>query len=185
SGGNQALYIQCNKFINLKEGITIKNSTLQNHTFGLDPNNQFTNILNYDIANYGSVPFAYNVNLSTPWTNPSTFYGTVFTSFVSSNECQITSPPRRSPSNDENIEKKESNLSVYPNPTNGSVKILLTDFEEKAQIYLYETSGKLIYTSEVLEENFTLDLSNYENGIYQLIISSGEQILRRKILLNK
>lgn len=61
-----------------------------------------------------------------------------------------------------------SNLSVYPNPTKGEVKINIPSSEKEVGIELYTTDGKLIskrvYT--ITNGEAILDLSRYQEGIY-------------------
>lgn len=80
-----------------------------------------------------------------------------------------------------NIFENQLNARLYPNPTNSILNIELNAI---SQIEIYDISGKLwIQETDVL--NTSLDLSALNSGVYLVRIVSENQILNRKILLNK
>ncbi len=79
-------------------------------------------------------------------------------------------------------------LNLYPNPTNGLLNI---DFEtyknENILIEIYSIVGNKIAEKEITavfgKHNETLDLRNYDKGIYMIIISSNSgKIIRRVVI---
>ncbi len=75
-----------------------------------------------------------------------------------------------------------SNISVYPNPSNGLVTITYGTFEP-TQIQVYDISGKLILTKESLNVSETnLDLSSASQGIYFIKISSENQGVVKRLI---
>jgi hypothetical protein len=82
------------------------------------------------------------------------------------------------------VEKEEitiSELSIYPNPTNGIFSVSWDNLEvEKIQIFSYQ--GNLIYTQDVAnnENKKQIDLQGLNSGIY--IVKVGEEV--RKIVLH-
>lgn len=75
-----------------------------------------------------------------------------------------------------------SNISVYPNPSNGLVTIAYGTFEP-TQIQVYDISGKLILTKENLNVSETnLDLSSASQGIYFIKISSENQSVVKRLI---
>ena len=75
-----------------------------------------------------------------------------------------------------------SNISVYPNPSNGLVTITYGTFEP-TQIQVYDISGKLILTKESLNVSETnLDLSSASQGIYFIKISSENQSVVKRLI---
>jgi Secretion system C-terminal sorting domain len=75
-----------------------------------------------------------------------------------------------------------SNISVYPNPSNGFVTIAYGTFEP-TQIQVYDISGKLILTKENLNVSETnLDLSSASQGIYFIKISSENQSVVKRLI---
>jgi hypothetical protein len=63
-----------------------------------------------------------------------------------------------------NPNKLESNIEVFPNPSNGRFEC---DVAEPLDYTLYDFRGKFIQSGEALE-NFSIDISHLDNGIYYL-----------------
>jgi hypothetical protein len=79
----------------------------------------------------------------------------------------------------------ENLISVYPNPSKGM-------FELKAdiaieQLEVYSSEGKLVY-SQKLEHNIkatSLNLSTEVSGVYYLLIINGNDVIRKKIIIQR
>lgn len=88
-----------------------------------------------------------------------------------------------------NINKEETKVNAFPNPTNGIINFeydLESDFES-ANILISNVLGEMIEEKQILntEGKLVLDLSNYESGIYfYTIIVDNKAIISRKIVLN-
>lgn len=65
------------------------------------------------------------------------------------------------------------NISVFPNPANDFITIDLGNYTEKAEISIYDISGKIVLNKTITEENAKLDISNIPNGMYLIKISDG------------
>jgi hypothetical protein len=58
-------------------------------------------------------------------------------------------------------------ISVYPNPTNGVVNINLTaELAKNASLEVYDALGKLVVKQVLTNELNTINMSNFDNGIY-------------------
>jgi len=87
------------------------------------------------------------------------------------------------------IEEQSQNESfnLYPNPTNGKLTVdyIITESASKAQIEIYDLTGKLIQviSNLVKEENsIQLDLSEFDSGLYTSLYKiDGKQISSKKI----
>jgi hypothetical protein len=84
------------------------------------------------------------------------------------------------------FESNELMQAAYPNPTSSSIVYpLISDQSQTVTIYVVDNLGRTIETVEHQLEKGTyypvLDLSNYKNGIYQLIMISetGEKLVQR------
>jgi hypothetical protein len=78
------------------------------------------------------------------------------------------------------VEKAErTNVLIYPNPSNGRYTIRLTG---KASISVYNITGQLIQASVINNEG-TVDLTGYSNGIYLVRIfqENGSELSRQLI----
>lgn len=76
-------------------------------------------------------------------------------------------------------------ISVYPNPTNGSFNV---DFNNAKGIKVMNTLGVIVYDEkfeQLTEGSKNIDLSNFANGIYMVIVSNEKGTSNHKVLLNK
>lgn len=74
-------------------------------------------------------------------------------------------------------------LLVYPNPSNGLFVLDLTGIsKEEYTAAVYDVSGKLIFEAK---NTNTLDLSNFNNGIYTLTIKTNTTSITKKLSLIK
>jgi hypothetical protein len=75
----------------------------------------------------------------------------------------------------------DQTVNLYPNPTNGSVRISLPT-KETSKIAVYDINGRLLIQTIKNEENFSLDLSKYSAGIYILKMEiKGREFIRKII----
>ncbi|MBL7895742.1 MAG: SBBP repeat-containing protein [Bacteroidia bacterium] len=79
---------------------------------------------------------------------------------------------------------QEKAISIYPNPTND--KVYFFNKEELIQSFkLLNSIGQcLIEKTNIQFHNVTLDLSDYQNGIYFLEVNSADCITRTKLVKN-
>lgn len=75
-------------------------------------------------------------------------------------------------------------VNLYPNPTTGVIKFSAIKYPDNVTlIEIYNTSGIKIYESLTYQE--TIDISAFENGIYEVRISFGSVVKFQKIILSK
>lgn len=77
---------------------------------------------------------------------------------------------------------------IHPNPTNGQLHIKISGFSDVSSIQLYDLSGKSFYRESIKnidQQNYikTLDLSEYESGIYLLQLMDNQRVITKKIIL--
>ena len=81
-----------------------------------------------------------------------------------------------------------TNISVYPNPSRGEFNISF-DLERRQDVNLSITNylGKVVFTEELKDQegqyNKTIDLGNKANGIYMLNITTNNQNINHKIII--
>ena len=78
----------------------------------------------------------------------------------------------------ENSEKK---VKVFPNPTNGLVRIQ-TGGQSVVEVQVFDLFGKMLFQQSVNEDDFSVDLSNYSSGTYLLRIISNEGVETVKVV---
>jgi hypothetical protein len=86
---------------------------------------------------------------------------------------------------------QENNFSIYPNPVRDVFNISFLSIEKKMiGIEIYDPSGKLIIKKNALVQtgNNTIpinDLFGKLHGLYLVVVSSGSETTKEKILLMK
>ena len=77
----------------------------------------------------------------------------------------------------------ENNITIYPNPTSDKINF---DFANNdiLQINISDITGKTIISKTEVQQNETIDLSNFENGIYFINIQTTNEIFTTKIIKN-
>ncbi len=80
-------------------------------------------------------------------------------------------------------EVQEFSISVYPNPTQNSVKISFESNKVSGFYRVTDIAGREVMNGEFSELNSVeLDLSNEKNGVYFLSVSKGDTVVTRKII---
>lgn len=77
----------------------------------------------------------------------------------------------------------ERSTLIFPNPTNGYLK--LTSNQNVDEVALYTTTGKLVKKIRIdsFENELQLNLTNLEKGIYILTISAQDQKIWKKLII--
>lgn len=73
------------------------------------------------------------------------------------------------------IDLSNVNISVYPNPTEGTFTIELADFSSSVKIEILNTLGKVVYTNILTSPKTMLDINEFANGIYLVRLTNGEK----------
>ena len=79
------------------------------------------------------------------------------------------------------INEHEINVSVYPNPTTGQFRIQNSEFRIQS-VEVYDVFGKLISSTEVNDNDVTIDVSNYNNGVYFTRIRTENGTVTKKVV---
>jgi hypothetical protein len=79
------------------------------------------------------------------------------------------------------IKAADNSVSLFPNPTTGTLNLLLSENHGFNQINVYDVSGKVVLLSAVSEtdRNKILDVSNLPSGIYHLKLVGLNTIIKR------
>ena len=75
-------------------------------------------------------------------------------------------------------------IVIYPNPTQGQLKIDLEGYEENGNsgLYLYNLSGSLVTSKSPVKSSNELNLSGYPIGTYILKIVVGDKKIEWRII---
>jgi len=76
-----------------------------------------------------------------------------------------------------------STVSVFPNPTTGNLNVQLPNQSEGQHIKVINLLGKVVYEQDASDaSNLSIDLSNYEDGMYLLEWSNGKESVTKQII---
>jgi hypothetical protein len=78
-------------------------------------------------------------------------------------------------------EKEKTTYKVYPNPSSGIFNIGFSFEEINKPIYIFDLTGRIVFTSLIENDLKTIDLSELSTGIYILTIDNHSQ----KIIVDK
>jgi hypothetical protein len=82
---------------------------------------------------------------------------------------------------DTGFDDLNNELTVYPNPTSSVVKIIHT--QNIKTIEVYDIGGKLVYANQaVLGGQIEIDLSVYQDGIYNFRLITEDKIINGKVI---
>jgi hypothetical protein len=84
----------------------------------------------------------------------------------------------------EKIAASKTNVSVYPNPSQGEIHVLLNEVTEDQSLEVYDALGRLVHIAQISDTTTTLKLDNQAKGIYSLrIIEKGSVVSQKRIIL--
>jgi subtilisin-like proprotein convertase family protein len=78
-----------------------------------------------------------------------------------------------------------ANVSVYPNPTKGTINISLPEMADKTILTLHDIQGRAILTKETNASSEVINIENLQEGVYLLSIENGSNKTTKKVILNK
>lgn len=81
--------------------------------------------------------------------------------------------------------KDNLGLTIYPNPSDGMVMIDGLSLNVEHTIGVYDMNGKQIYTNTSKSNSCELNLESCKSGFYIIKIVSDDNIVYRKILINR
>ena len=79
------------------------------------------------------------------------------------------------------LKNKDNNIKIYPNPASDKI-FIETGFNDDAQISIYNVLGELVSQTQIKNEKFEMDISELKKGIYILMITYPQGILKQKLI---
>ncbi|MBK7666572.1 MAG: T9SS type A sorting domain-containing protein [Sphingobacteriaceae bacterium] len=74
-------------------------------------------------------------------------------------------------------------LKLYPNPTRDKVEFVLNNPSSDLEMKIFNSLGQIVFEDKMVNSNkFTLDVSNYANGLYYVEVESKDGISRAKFV---
>ena len=75
----------------------------------------------------------------------------------------------------------DSNVNLYPIPTNGTLNIDLNNLTN-VSVSVYDINGRVILNKDLSGNENSVDLSNFQTGIYLFKIKSSEGEINKKVV---
>ena len=77
----------------------------------------------------------------------------------------------------------ENLINLYPNPVNDNLNIILTYINEDVDYQIYNTIGQTISKGSLASNKaHTIDMTQYQNGIYFVKLTTGSNSMTRKVV---
>ena len=78
---------------------------------------------------------------------------------------------------------KEISVRVYPNPANEKANINIKGLNSEAQIIVSDMQGRIVWSDETFENNYELNTSNMQAGVYFIKITSENIVKTQKLIV--
>ena len=75
-----------------------------------------------------------------------------------------------------------SDINIYPNPSTGSFKMNSTS--DKFDFFIQDVNGRIVLHKEY-EENMSIDLAHFSEGLYFLILEDNNEYINKKIIIQR
>jgi len=79
------------------------------------------------------------------------------------------------------IKNSQSNVHVYPNPSNGVIHIEFTDLKNPKRVEIFSSDGKRIRELTCTNSNISVEIKN--EGIYFIVIQIGYKVITRQVVV--
>ncbi len=70
----------------------------------------------------------------------------------------------------------DKNVSLYPNPANQSLNVYIEDLQTRAEIRIYDASGKVVLQKMTSSMNTGLDISEIPTGVYLIRVNHDNKV---------
>lgn len=83
---------------------------------------------------------------------------------------------------------EKTEISIYPNPTSGTILINIPGYNnqfEQYSVHIFTTSGKIAGSYIISSDNNRLDVSNLVDGMYFLQLSIENERFHRKLIIER
>ncbi len=98
-----------------------------------------------------------------------------------SNRTQPISGPSDTPLNLETIDL--SNISIYPNPSNGQVNLVIPS-DVQVDMSIIDVNGKLVHQSRMNGGVNQVNLDFLSNGMYTVMVKTDKQMVSKRLVIN-
>ena len=76
------------------------------------------------------------------------------------------------------LNENDSNVALYPNPTNGNVTI---EAQGMSRITVVSVLGQVVYDTEVSADNYTLNMAQFNAGLYMVRVYTESGVTVKRV----
>lgn len=75
-------------------------------------------------------------------------------------------------------------VEIYPNPAKNLINFNFDKYAQEREVYIYNSLGQLVLQQSINEIHHQIDISELQNGLYQIMIKGEEGIYANSIIKN-
>ena len=85
------------------------------------------------------------------------------------------------------IDNPDYKIVVYPNPTSQFIYVFVKSFNENSKAYckLFNLNGKLLYSTDFVQNNQIIDMEHFPSGAYLLQIEDAFAVVSHSVIIIK
>lgn len=76
-------------------------------------------------------------------------------------------------------------LNLYPNPAKDFINIEMNLPFESGEIIIADNEGREVYKSNDFSKLINLDICNFVNGTYHIIVSNGDEAIYKSFVIER
>lgn len=76
----------------------------------------------------------------------------------------------------------EGRVEIYPNPAKNLLNFNFDKYAQEREIYIYNSLGKLVLKRQIHEVNYQIDISELQNGFYQIFVKGEEGVYVKSLI---
>ena len=82
-----------------------------------------------------------------------------------------------------NVDFDANEFNIYPNPSNGNVKINLENSNEKYSVQVFSILGQKVFEKEYTNSS-SAAVNNLQKGVYLVKITNDNKSVTKKLIVN-
>lgn len=75
-------------------------------------------------------------------------------------------------------------MRAYPNPVSDQLNIKLSNWNGRQEIRMTDLSGRVVFTGETYDDLVTINVSDYNRGLYILTVTDGKSVNSTKVTVH-
>lgn len=101
---------------------------------------------------------------------------------IQSNASDVNLPVELHVTNPTSVKEIKDNLNIYPNPADEYITIVNPD-GANGSIEIFNALGSLRYEKQISQPQISLDIKNWDSGIYFIVLKQENKVYTQKIMI--